>query len=854
MMAGRARLSTYACITSLLVIAYITLEFTDWAGNTQLHTLMEVVATLFALIVGVVALVRYYAKPHNMILFIGVGFFGTAMLDGYHAVVTSTFFSEVFPSAPLSLIPWSWNASRTFLAILMFLSWWAWRREEQLGVLGRINEITVYIGVAILTLASFCFFVFVPLGRAYFPEFIFGRPEEFVSAAFFAAALVGYLSKQEWRQDALEHWIVNSLIVGFLCQTIFMSRSYGLFDAMFDMAHALKVVSYGCVFVGLLTEIQTIWRQEQQLIEQRTAALARSRQELEFAHIGAATDVEAGARQAGIIRESGDDASGIESFDEALDLWAQQARSAIGAHQSAVSFIPHGDFKEGKHAVSLSDKYEQYRTYDVLANGDGIWALVVNEKLSFCLTDEQLKSHAAWKNFSDLKDSRGLEHPPMRGWLAVPILSRVREFVGVLQLSDKIAGDFTERDLALAQRLAQLMAPAFSLQYLNEEAQHRSEELAAANQQLAREQYLLNSLVDNIPDPVFFKDRDGRFIRANNAMARDAGLNDPSELVGKTDADIWVGELPSDTAEDERRILETGEPLINKEEQPIVADGPDRWVLVTKMPLRNEAGATTGIFGVARDITERKQQEQERERHSAALAEAKEALERSNADLQQFAYVASHDLQEPLRAVAGYCQLLETKLSDNPDEDVRTFLGHAGDGARRMQSLISSLLDYARVETIGKEFAAVDTREVLNEALSNLQVAIRESAAEVTSDRMPTVLGDRDQLARLFQNLVGNAIKFRGDEAPRIEVVAKEDADHWRFSVRDNGIGLEPQYAERIFVIFQRLHTRSQYPGTGLGLAITKRIVERHGGQISVESKPGEGSTFFFTLPRMRAI
>lgn len=385
-------------------------------------------------------------------------------------------------------------------------------------------------------------------------------------------------------------------------------------------------------------------------------------------------------------------------------------------------------------------------------------------------------------------------------------------------------------------------------------AQHRTDLEAlvdARTAELQREQYLLNSLVDNIPDPVFFKDREGRFLRVNLAMAKDAGVEAPSQLIGKTDADIWAGGLPADTAEDERRILETGQPLINKEEMPVTESGPVRWVLVTKMPLRDETGEITGIFGIARDITQRKQQEIERERQAAALAKAKEALELSNADLQQFAYVASHDLQEPLRAVAGYCQLLGTKLQDSLDEDVQTFLGHATDGAKRMQALINSLLDYARVETRGKDFEVVDMNEAIREAVLNLKVGIEESAADVTHDRMPTVCGDRDQIVRLFQNLIGNGIKFRGDEAPQIRVEVEESSDKWRFSVRDNGIGLEQQYADKIFIIFQRLHTRNQFPGTGLGLAITKRIVERHGGRIWVESKLGEGSVFYFTLPKV---
>ncbi len=272
--------------------------------------------------------------------------------------------------------------------------------------------------------------------------------------------------------------------------------------------------------------------------------------------------------------------------------------------------------------------------------------------------------------------------------------------------------------------------------------------------------------------------------------------------------------------------------------------------LRTARELRERAATTARVTALEESAAELAQANQQLQGYVDAISKTKEALERSNSDLQQFAYVASHDLQEPLRAVAGYCQLIETRLRDNPDEDVQTFLGHAIEGAKRMRALINSLLDYARVETQGKGFEAVDMKDPLREACANLQVAIEESSAEVVVGDVPTVQGDRDQLVRLFQNLIGNAIKFRGDDVPRIRVASEENADHWLFSVRDNGIGLEQQYADRIFVIFQRLHARSKYPGTGLGLAITKRIVERHGGRMWVESQPGVGSTFFFTLPR----
>ena len=207
--------------------------------------------------------------------------------------------------------------------------------------------------------------------------------------------------------------------------------------------------------------------------------LQRKTEELRFAN-STYGEIETESAKSAIVRETGDELSGIDSLDDAMDLWARQARNIVGAHQSAVSYVPHGNFAEGKHAISMSKKYDKYQTYDVLPTGEGIWALVAKQKLSFCMTDEELKSHPGWKNFSDMRDDRGLEHPPMRGWLAVPVLSRERQFVGVLQLTDKYEGDFTEQDLDRLTRLAQLMAPAFALQYANEEMQLRSEELAEA--------------------------------------------------------------------------------------------------------------------------------------------------------------------------------------------------------------------------------------------------------------------------------------------------------------------------------------------------------------------------------------
>jgi signal transduction histidine kinase len=240
----------------------------------------------------------------------------------------------------------------------------------------------------------------------------------------------------------------------------------------------------------------------------------------------------------------------------------------------------------------------------------------------------------------------------------------------------------------------------------------------------------------------------------------------------------------------------------------------------------------------------------ERKRAEAELERTLFKLKRSNADLQHFAYIASHDLQEPLRMVTSYVQLLQRRYQGKLDADADDFIAYAVDGSKRMQTLINDLLAYSRVGTRGKDFEMTDCQAVVDQVLTDLQVSVEESGAQITWEPLPTVMADNVQLGQLFQNLIGNAIKFRGGRAPRVHISAQAEEHEWKFSVQDNGIGIAPQFADRVFQIFQRLHTRSEYPGTGIGLAVSKRIVERHGGHIWVESEPGKGSKFCFTIPK----
>ncbi len=351
-----------------------------------------------------------------------------------------------------------------------------------------------------------------------------------------------------------------------------------------------------------------------------------------------------------------------------------------------------------------------------------------------------------------------------------------------------------------------------------------------AEQALRESESKLRAFVTNVPAVLFSIDRAGVI-----TMAEGRGMDAlKAGIVGHSVADLY-GDMPA--------VVESVKRALAGESFSTIMQWDQRHFEVSYSPVRAQDGTVAGVIGVAHDISERVHAKE-------ALERTADELRRSNAELEEFAYIASHDLQEPLRMVASYTQLLERRYAEQLDDNAREFIGYAVDGARRMQEFITGLLRYSRVGTEAQVLEEVNLDEACLTALANLRIAIEESGATVTRLGLPVVQGDPRQLTQLFQNLIGNAIKFRKPgQAPVVEVSAERTGEFWRISVRDNGIGLDPRFYERVFIIFQRLHTREEYEGMGLGLAICKKIVERHGGRIWVESKEGEGATFSFTLP-----
>jgi C4-dicarboxylate-specific signal transduction histidine kinase len=414
----------------------------------------------------------------------------------------------------------------------------------------------------------------------------------------------------------------------------------------------------------------------------------------------------------------------------------------------------------------------------------------------------------------------------------------------------KPPGDLTPAYINRAAIIALVWAALLFVRY-NEDVDSRNRAAIASEKRRledsrreeARRRQELEAIMDTVPATLWItRDPECKRITGNRATSQllgtpnDATVPLPSPgqglngyLIFRDGGAVPTDELPVQTA------CRTGEPVVGLEYELRFGDGRSVWLYGNATPLKDGEGGTIGAIGAFIDVTERHEDEDE--------------LRRSNDELQQFAYIASHDLQEPLRMVLSYLALLNRKFGDDLNPKAKEYMSTAVEGAERMRQLVDDLLQFSRVESKGREIVGVDMNKAVEAVLTDLQVAVTKAEAQVTVGPLPTVLADDTQMKQLLTNLISNAIKFRGAHKPLIEVSATESPANWTFAVRDNGIGIDPHYIDKLFHMFQRLHTKDEYPGTGIGLAISKKIVERHGGRIWVDSEPGKGSTFYFTLP-----
>ena len=353
----------------------------------------------------------------------------------------------------------------------------------------------------------------------------------------------------------------------------------------------------------------------------------------------------------------------------------------------------------------------------------------------------------------------------------------------------------------------------------------------------------LDQIFNTAADGMRLIDKNFNVLRINKTLSNMTGIG-MDEAISKKCYETFHGSC-CHTARCPLEIIINGEEYVGSDVEKERKDGNKIFCIVTAKPFRGINGELIGIVEDFKDITERKQSEKE-------LSRRAEELNHSNSELAQFAYVASHDLQEPLRMISSYVQLLSKRYMDKLDADADDFINYVIDGTRRMQDLINDLLTFSRIGKKGMDFKAIDSGTILEHVLENLQTTIKEAKAVITHEQMPIIIADSSQLVQLFQNLLSNALKFKGKEAPRIHISTEKKDDAWIFSIHDNGIGIDPEYAERIFIIFRRLHSKTEYEGTGIGLAICKKIVERHGGHIWIKSESGRGSAFYFSIPNIK--
>ena len=377
-----------------------------------------------------------------------------------------------------------------------------------------------------------------------------------------------------------------------------------------------------------------------------------------------------------------------------------------------------------------------------------------------------------------------------------------------------------------------------------------------AEDALEQEHNLLSNLIDAMPSIIFVKDLAGRYVLSNLAYRKFLNVQSPREVEGKTSMDFFPAEVAEQYQADDAMVLRSGAPMLNQVEPTIDLNGDFMWRSNSKFPLRDRDGRISGLVCISLDVTERTQGEEKLRLFAAQL-------QNSNDQLQEFASVVSHDLQEPLRKVLAFGDRLKTKCADSLSEQGREYLGSIQGAARRMQTLIRDLLTLSRVTSQGQAFLPVDLGDIVREVVSDLEIRIEQSSARVEIGSLPVIEADPSQMRQLFQNLLGNALKFHRDDNPPEVVVSSKILEVrennppgtlpgdqiCQIVVRDNGIGFDNQYAERIFGPFQRLHGRGVYEGTGIGLAVCRKITDRHGGNIVAKSTEGEGAAFIVTLP-----
>lgn len=858
-------------------------------AGSFIHTILEWSAVCAAFFTAIFAFTHYSIKRDITTPIIGIAFLCAAVLDGFHTFIADRLI--LVNSNYENLVPFSWAISRIFNSIIMvfgigFLL--LQKKIDEKKHKSRGLGFVLFIGFLYILIAGYivCYSATANiLPKTLYVEGLVNRPWDTVPLILYVFAGL-YVCPQFYRKhpNLFSQSLTLSILPQILTQLHMVFGSSRLYDSHYNVAQYTKIIAYIIPFLGLMFDYtRTYLRLKianlkllEEIVEREKAEAAQRRY---VSLLEATTDFVGFANKDKIpffLNKSGRKLVGLNEDEDISKLtvlnfhpkWAcekleneiipQAIKNGAWLGELALlhkngSEIPismvvvSGKDKNGdvdylatisrditERIVNESELKRQKDILESIINNIGEGVVVSDEKGNFTIWNPGAKEivglgpeeipKESWSQKYGVYLADGItpcptDQIPLIRTLRGESVDSVRIFLKNENLTPGKFLTVTGRPIKDSKENVKGGVVVF---------RDETERIKAEEER---------SRVFNLSsDLLCIADFNGYFKQLNPMWEKTLGysieelLSKPYiEFVHPDDRNVTITEAIN---------LTTGKNTLTFENRYLCKDGSIRWLQWNAVPYLD----TGLIYANARDITERRKMED-------ALKIKTEELTNSNKELEQFAYVASHDLQEPLRMISSYTQLLSKKYKDKLDKDANEFIGFAVDGAKRMQQLINDLLEFSRVGTRGKSFESVDLNQILTKAISNLKLLIQENNVEIKYGTLPIINGDSIQLIQVFQNLISNSIKYRSKEQPVIEIIVNQDDGSWVISIKDNGIGIDPKYSKRIFEIFQRLHTREEYEGTGIGLAVCKKIIERHGGKIWVESELNKGCIFSFSIP-----
>jgi PAS domain S-box-containing protein len=833
-----------------------------WIGDADLHTDMEVISTAVALIVGMLALTRFYSRKDNTFLFVGVGFLGAAVLDGYHAFVTSEVTEPFLPSHASSPAMWSWMASRLFLSAALAFSVVAWHREKRLGNAGTYGERAVYLGAAALVLVTVGFFAFVPLPQARGAGGFLPRPQEMVPAILFLAAAVGYLRKGHWREDVFERWLILSLVAGVVGQAAFMVRAQDMFGYEFNVAHLLKIVGYILALIGLLGNSVMIYREAERSQRRLHDAIAGIQEgfalfdaddrlvicnnEYLRLHPNLRDVIKPGVRfeeiaRASIARKQLVEAIGREEAFLRERLWLHRNPAGPILRELADGtfyLINEARLPDGGFAVTQTEITELKEAEKALRAREALTRRMLETSPVGVLITTRDGRHL-------FANERALE---IQGVTRDELFAaNARQFYADPTVRDRMKDELYKTGYTPPTPV-ELMKPngatyfvnlsSALIEYKNQLAHltylYDISELKRTEQALRQSRERTRAIVDNIIDGIVTIDAKGEILSVNRKAAEIFGYAE-TELVGQN-VNVLMPE-PHRSGHDRYlanyAVTGSGNIIGKTREVEGVRRNGRRFPLeiaVNGVPFGNEQM----FVGIVRDITERKE------------------VERMKGE---FVSTVSHELRTPLTSIRGSLGLLMGGAVGEVPEKVRAMLEMAEKNATRLITLVNDILDMEKLESGRMEFRfeRLNLTSLVQQGITANDGYAREFGVKFVlakSDKNVFVTGDHDRLTQVLANLLSNAAKFspRGE---KVEIAVSRRNDVARVSVADHGPGIPREFQGKIFGRFTQADASDsrKVGGTGLGLNISKTIVEKHGGTIRFDTQAGRGTTFHFELP-----